>query len=50
MPNKYKFTHYIEIDVSGLNIVKGRTRVYVVLNEEALDLAGRIISTGMLGD
>ncbi len=49
VPNKYKFTHYIEIDVSGLNIVKGRTGVYVVLNEEALDLVGRIISTGMLG-
>lgn len=49
MPNKYKFTHYIEINVSGLNIIKGRNGVYVILNEEALDLTGRIISTGILG-
>ena len=49
VPNKYKFTHYIEINVSGLNIIKGRNGVYVILNEEALDLTGRIISTGILG-
>ena len=38
VPNKYKYTHYIEIDVSDLNVIQGRDGVYVIPNEEALDL------------
>ena len=50
VPNKYKYTHYIEIDVSGLNVIQGRDGVYVIPNEEALDLTGRIINSGKVGD
>jgi RHS repeat-associated protein len=41
-----KYTHYIEIDVSGLNVVPGRPGVFVVPGETPLDLTGRIISSG----
>lgn len=50
VPNKYKYTHYIEIDVSDLNVIQGRDGVYVIPNEEALDLTGRIINSGKVGD
>lgn len=42
-----KFTHYIEIDTTGLNVVKGRENVFVVPNDGPLDLTGRIVSSGM---
>lgn len=41
-----KFTHYVEIDPGGLNVVKGREGVYVIPNEEPLDLNDRIVSSG----
>jgi RHS repeat-associated protein len=41
-----RFTHFIEIDVTGLNILKGREGVFVHLSETALDLLGRIVSKG----
>ena len=41
-----KYSHYIEIDVSGLNVIQGRESVYVILNTKPLDLTGRIISFG----
>ncbi len=41
-----KFSHYVEIDVTGLKVVKGRNGVYVVPNETALNLTGRIVSHG----
>ncbi|WP_052306581.1 HYD1 signature containing ADP-ribosyltransferase family protein [Acetivibrio clariflavus] len=41
-----RFTYYIEIDVTDLNIIKGRDGVYVVLGEEPLDLTNRIVSSG----
>jgi RHS repeat-associated protein len=41
-----KYTHYIEIDISGLNIVQGRPGVYVIPNDAPLSLIGRIISWG----
>jgi hypothetical protein len=43
-----RFTHWVEVDVSGLNVVEGRPGVFVVPNEGALDLAGRIRSAGAL--
>ncbi|WP_330301181.1 HYD1 signature containing ADP-ribosyltransferase family protein [Streptomyces sp. NBC_00503] len=41
-----KFTHYIEIDVRGLNVVEGRPGVFVVPNSGPLDLTGRILGSG----
>lgn len=41
-----KYTHFIEIDVSGLNVVPGRPGVFVIPGETPLDLTGRIISSG----
>ena len=49
VPNKYKYTNYVEIDVTGLEVVQGREGVSVILNEKPLDLAGRIVSTGKVG-
>ena len=49
VPNKYKYTSYVEIDVTGLNVVKGRDGVYVIPNEQPLDLSNRILSTGKVG-
>ncbi|WP_327097061.1 DUF6531 domain-containing protein [Nocardia vinacea] len=41
-----KFTHFIEIDVTGLTVVQGRPGVFVIPNTGPLDLAGRIIRSG----
>jgi len=43
-----RFTHYVEIDVTGLDIVSGREGVFVVLNTEALDLTGRIVGSSLV--
>ncbi len=48
-PNKYKYTHYIAIDVTGLEVTYGRKGVFVILNDSPLDLTGRIVSTGKVG-
>ena len=50
VPNKYKYTRYVEIDVRGLNVVKGREGVYVIPNEKPLDLTGRILRIGQVGN
>jgi hypothetical protein len=34
------------IDVSGLNVIKGRAGVFLIPNEGPLDLTGRIVSSG----
>lgn len=41
-----RFTNYVEIDVTGLNVLKGREGVFVVPNESPLDLSARIMSWG----
>jgi hypothetical protein len=41
-----RFTHYIGIDVRGLNVVQGRPGVYVIPGNDPLSLAGRIVSSG----
>jgi hypothetical protein len=41
-----RFTNYVEIDVTGLNVVQGRPGVFVVPNEVPLDLTGRIVGNG----
>ena len=49
VPNKYKYTNFVEIDVKGLEVVKGRSGVYVIPNEGPLDITGRIIRSGKVG-
>jgi RHS repeat-associated protein len=41
-----RFTHYVEIDVTGLGAVQGRPGVFVIPNEVPLDLTGRLLSSG----
>lgn len=41
-----RFTNYVEIDVTGLDIIKGRPGVFVNPSETPLDLTGRIVSWG----
>jgi hypothetical protein len=41
-----KFTHYVEVDVTGLNVVQGRPGVFLIPNSGNLDLTGRIVSYG----
>lgn len=38
VPNKYKYTNFVEIDVTDLNVVQGRDGVFVIPNETPLDL------------
>lgn len=41
-----RFTHYVEIDVTGLDVVQGRNGVFVVPGNQPLDLTGRIVGSG----
>lgn len=41
-----RYTNYVAIDVTGLNVVQGRPGVFVVPNETPLDLTGRIVGSG----
>ena len=41
-----RFTNFVEIDVTGLNVVEGRAGVFVIPNEGPLDLTGRIVDWG----
>lgn len=41
-----RYTHYVEIDVQGLNVIQGRPNVYIVPNTEPLDIFDRIINYG----
>ena len=41
-----RFTNYVEIDVTGLNVLEGRPGVFVVPGQSALDVSGRIVSSG----
>jgi len=43
-----KYTHYVEIDVTGLDVVPGRPGVLVILNDSSLDILDRIISNGIV--
>ncbi|MBC2581770.1 hypothetical protein HGI79_16060 [Clostridium sp. DJ247] len=49
VPNKYKYTNFVEIDVTGLEVVEGRSGVYVIPNEGNLDITGRIVRSGKVG-
>ncbi|MEU1883170.1 HYD1 signature containing ADP-ribosyltransferase family protein [Streptosporangium sp. NPDC020072] len=41
-----RFTHYVEVDVTGLEVVYGREHVFVIPSREPLDLTSRIVSWG----
>jgi HYD1 signature containing ADP-ribosyltransferase len=41
-----RFSHYVEIDVSGLNVVQGRNGVFVIPNDVPLPLGGRVVGSG----
>jgi len=43
----WRFTHYVEIDVTGLQVVQGRSNVFVILNDRPLDLTGRVVRSGV---
>ena len=43
-----KFSNYIEIDATGLGVVKERDGVFVVPNDKVLDISNRIIDYGKI--
>jgi hypothetical protein len=43
-----RFTHWVEIDVTGLTVVEGRPGVLVVPNTTDLNLTGRIVGDGVV--
>lgn len=43
-----RFTHYVKVDVTGLVPIFGRSGVFVVLNDTALDLTNRVLSFGLV--
>ncbi|MFI9388567.1 HYD1 signature containing ADP-ribosyltransferase family protein [Kutzneria sp. NPDC052558] len=44
----HKFTHFVEVDVTGLDVyqVKGRPNVFYIPGSKPLNIAGRIVRTG----
>ena len=48
VPNKHKYTHYVAIDVSGLDVIKGRDGVFVVRGDTDLDISDRIVGSGKI--
>ena len=41
-----RFTHFLAIDVTGLEVIEGREHIFVVPRRKNLSLAGRIVRTG----
>ena len=41
-----RYTHYVEVDVTDLNVIQGRPNVFVIPNELPLDISQRIIGYG----
>lgn len=41
-----RFTHYIAINVRGLNVISGRIYVYLIKNKKPLDITERLIKHG----
>ncbi|TPW37697.1 hypothetical protein FKM52_21245 [Mixta tenebrionis] len=42
-----KFKNYIAVDVTGLDVVKGRDGVFVILNDGNLNINGRVVGFGV---
>lgn len=43
----WRFTHYVEVDITGLSVVSGREHVFVVPGQAPLDVAARIAGWGV---
>lgn len=41
-----RYTHYVEVDVTGLEVVRCRIHVFLVPGSKPLDLDGRMVSWG----
>ncbi len=41
-----RFTHFVELEVTGLNVVQGRPGVFVIHNDHPLDISERIVRSG----
>jgi len=41
-----RFTHFVEIEVTGSNILCGRLGVFVIPNDHPLDLHRRVVRSG----
>ena len=41
-----RFTHYVAIDATGLNVIPGRPGVFVIPNNQPLDITGRVVRSG----
>ncbi|WP_432030824.1 HYD1 signature containing ADP-ribosyltransferase family protein [Streptomyces sp. 1222.5] len=41
-----KVSHYVSVDVRGLDVRQGRPGVFCILNGKPLDLTGRIVGSG----
>ncbi len=42
----HRFTHQVSLDVSGLDVILGRTNVYLILNSEPLDISDVLLGYG----
>jgi hypothetical protein len=45
-----RFTHYVAIEVDGLAWIEGRPGVFLIPNEQPLDISGRIVACGPTSD
>lgn len=41
-----RFSHRVDLNTSGMNVVFGRPHVYVIPNSKPLDISGRIVGHG----
>lgn len=41
-----RFTHFVAIDIRGLEIVSGRAHVFLIVNEKPLDISKRLVNSG----
>ena len=41
-----RFSNYVTVDVTGLNVVMGRPHVYLVPNTQPLNVTGRVVDSG----
>lgn len=48
--NTKKVSNYVEIDTTGMNVLKGRDGVFYIPNENGLDIGDKILSYGKTGE
>lgn len=42
-----RFTHFVGINVRGLEVIYGRPNVFLIKNTSSLDVSGRLVSQGV---